>query len=342
MKQAISLVKRIALIMILLSPFFLPKESYGNNENLFERPDSTGIKTEVTIGIYVVDIEYIDNLKQNFTADFLLTAQWKDKRLSGEKRKINIEKIWSPNINILNGRNLSTMYPENVDVDEDGNVMYRQRYYGNLTCLLDLKNFPFDDQVLPISLVTLGYRPEQIELIFQDDNSGSAPRFSNSDWEIGKGVGSIGEYIASSSGKNSIEYILPAAHFKFEAKRHIFYYIWKVVLPLFIIVLMSWAIFYIDPTMVAPQLGLAATSILTLIAFLFSLGRILPPIAYLTKIDYFVYGSLSLVFLAFGEAVLTIHLGSNGKIENAKWMDRKARIIFPLAYLLILITFFIV
>jgi hypothetical protein len=47
--------------------------------------------------------------------------------------------------------------------------------------------------------------------------------------------------------------------------------------------MMSWAVFYFEPDQIAPQIGLAATSILTLIAFLFSLGKILSPIVYLTK-----------------------------------------------------------
>ena len=77
------------------------------------------------------------------------------------------------------------------------------------------------------------------------------------------------------------------------------------------------------------------------VAFLFSLGRILPPIAYLTKIDYFVYSSLAMVFLAFGEAVLTMHLGGTGKLEKAKRIDKLSRFAFPMVYLLIIITFFI-
>jgi hypothetical protein len=134
---------------------------------------------------------------------------------------------------------------------------------------------------------------------------------------------------------------LPMVTFEFEAKRHVFYYVWKVIIPLMVIVMMSWAIFYIEPTQVAPQIGLAATSILTLIAFLFSLGKILPPIAYLTKIDFFVYGSLALVFLAFAEAMITINLAGNNKLHQAKQVDRMSRWVFPIVFILILVLVYI-
>lgn len=310
------------------------------NQNLSTRPAQEKGPTKVNILVYVIDIENIDNLRQHFIADFMLLVKWKDERLKGEKRTADLEDIWWPNTDILNGRDLSKLLPKRVEIDEEGNVLYRQRYYGNLACPLDLKEFPFDKQQLPISIITYGNSPETIELIFNHAGSGSVESFSNADWSIAKGAGNISVFKAYSSDQSPVEYRIPIAHFQFEAKRHVFYYIWKVIIPLLVIVMMSWAIFYIEPDQVAPQLGLAATSILTLIAFLFSLGKILPPIAYLTKIDFFVYTSLALVFLAFAEAVITIKLCGSGKFLQAKKIDRFSRWFFPMLFLLILVLFY--
>lgn len=323
------------IFLLMLSSSLFSQES-----SLSTRPGPEEVPTPVSIAIYVIDIEYIDNLRQNFTADFLVLVRWKDERLAGRKRTIDLNEIWWPNANVLNGRDLSTLLPKRVEVEEDGSVLYRQRYYGHLAAPLDLRKFPFDEQVLPISIITFGNTPDTIELTFVHDGSGSIDDFSNSDWEISKGVGNVDIFRAFSSGKSKKEFKLPIAHFKFEAKRHVFYYIWKVIVPLLVIVMMSWAVFYFDPIeQVAPQIGLGATSILTLIAFLFSLGKILPPIAYLTKIDFFVYTSLSLVFLAFSEAVVTIKLAGSGRITLAKRIDRISRWAFPLLFILILILF---
>ncbi|MFV2073735.1 MAG: hypothetical protein ACC742_13935, partial [Thermoanaerobaculales bacterium] len=44
-----------------------------------------------------------------------------------------------------------------------------------------------------------------------------------------------------------------------------------------IIVFMSWVVFWIDPRHVGPRISVAVTSMLTLIAYRFLLGQLLPP-----------------------------------------------------------------
>jgi len=314
-------------------------EVLGMEETLNTRPNENGAPTIVSIGIYVVDIETIDNVHQHFVADFMLLVRWKDDRLKGESRTVEIDDIWWPNIAVLNGRDLSMELPHRAEIDEEGNVLYRQRYYGNMAALFDLKKFPFDTQTLPFKVLTLGHDSTQIAIQFAANESGSMETFSNSDWHIEKGNGMSGLFKTRSLTKGEIA--LPMITLEFKAERHVFYYVWKVIIPLMVIVMMSWAIFYIEPTLAAPQIGLAATSILTLIAFLFSLGKILPPIAYLTKIDFFVYSSLALVFMAFAEAMITINLAGMNRTPDAKRMDRISRWLFPAVFLLILVLVFI-
>jgi len=98
---------------------------------------------------------------------------------------------------------------------------------------------------------------------------------------------------------------------------------------------MSWAVFWIDPGMVGVQIGLASTSILTLIAFLFSLNAILPPLSYMTRMDIFLFASLALVFVAFVEAVATAMLKASNRESLSLSIDRWARVIFPAAFGLI-------
>ena len=73
------------LFFIFLS-FFHGLSGQEEEINLSQRPNSNAGPTHVQISVYVIDIENIDNLKQNFTADFMLFVQWKDSRLAGEAR----------------------------------------------------------------------------------------------------------------------------------------------------------------------------------------------------------------------------------------------------------------
>jgi hypothetical protein len=111
------------------------------------------------------------------------------------------------------------------------------------------------------------------------------------------------------------------------------YYAWKLGFPLVLIVLMAYGVYFIPATAVAQQVGLGMTSMLTLIAYMLSLGGSLPRIAYLTRADRFFMGSALLVFLGLAKAVLTIALGQGGEHPLIARVNRWGRWLYPLAVL---------
>jgi len=89
------------------------------------------------------------------------------------------------------------------------------------------------------------------------------------------------------------------------------------------------------------QIGVATSSMLTLIAYRFILGNLLPRISYLTELDYFILGSTILVFLALIEVVIASSLANAGRGERARRLDGGARLAFPLSYALLVIVVFV-
>ena len=83
---------------------------------------------------------------------------------------------------------------------------------------------------------------------------------------------------------------------------------------------------------------MSTSAVLTLIAFLFSLGQILPRLSYLTRADRFVLGSVLLVFTAFGEALVTTSLANRGREELALKIDRISRFVFPAAFAVVVLV----
>lgn len=60
-----------------------------------------------------------------------------------------------------------------------------------------------------------------------------------------------------------------------------------LLLPILLIVMMSWTVFWVDPIKYDSQLIISATSMLSLVAFLFTLSNQIPEIGYLTSMDLF-------------------------------------------------------
>ena len=129
---------------------------------------------------------------------------------------------------------------------------------------------------------------------------------------------------------------------EYNADRNSGYYIWKVIFPMFLIVFMSFSVFWIPPREIGTQVGLSVTSMLTLIAYRFAIGSIIPNVDYLTRFDKFVFGSTLLIFMALVESVTTGSLSVNGRVELAERIDFYSRFVFPSAFIIIVIYSFLV
>ncbi|HWY51785.1 MAG TPA: hypothetical protein VNW72_09900 [Chthoniobacterales bacterium] len=302
---------------------------------VIDRPGSGNSPTQVSVGIWVVDISNIDSAQQHFTADIAVVLQWKDARLAHTGTGVAhyaLDQIWTPRVAIANETSsVSRKFPESVEVEPDGTVIYRQRYAGSFTQSLRLQSFPFDRQAFHFHLVAIRYRPNEVVFV-PDENwirdglqqaAGISPSITLPDWTVEKWDAKARVY-ALTPGMQYSGYA-----FEFTASRNVAYYIWKVILPLVLIVMMSWSVFWIDPVNASSQISVAVTSMLTLIAYRFTVDSQLPRLAYMTRLDVFFLVSTLLVFFSLIEVVATIILDNTQKKKRAQRIDFYCRVIFP-------------
>jgi len=304
------------------------------------RPAPDDGPTGVRLHLFVVAIDGIYDTDQSFRADFFIRARWTDRRLAGlasERGLTSCEfrtsDIWNPDLTIFNRREAGLQLAPAVRVDDSGGADVLRRFQGSLRSPLNLRDFPLDRQALPITLVSLAYDRSELTLNLMDRNIESETGTELPGWRTIDSRHELGviELAGSEGGREErsrLDYIVTV-------EREFGYYLWRAIAPLTFIVLMSWAVFWIEPENAGIQIALASTSILTLIAFLFSLNSLLPPISYLTRMDFFLFGSLVLVFIAFAESIVTATLARDGRTELSLRLDRGARFLFPLAFLLI-------
>ena len=301
-----------------------------------ERPEKWKGPTKVNFFIFVIDIDKIDGSAQRFSANFHINLSWKDKRMAKKTDSIRIiplEKIWSPRIVLINqGGTVWESLPKVVDVTPDGTVTYRQRYVGSLSQPLMLSKFPMDEHRFTIQLAGSGHGTDALEFIPHVEHGfigGSiSEKLSLSDWEIVN-------FEASQSPYEPVAGIsVPGFAFEFTAKRHFLYYLWQIILPLSLIVMMSLAVLWIDRGNTGTQIGLATSAMLALITYRFILARLLPVLPYMTRMDYFTLGSTLLVFLTLIEVIVTATLsrGNNDRLVNN--IDKFFRFAFPTFFFL--------
>lgn len=121
----------------------------------------------------------------------------------------------------------------------------------------------------------------------------------------------------------------------FMADRRLQHYIAKVIVPLLLIIMMSWAAFWLHTSLSASQISIAVTSMLTLIAYRSAVGSETPKLPYLTNMDVFILASSILVLLTLIEVIVTTTRASAKRGDLAERITFHSRYLFPLATALV-------
>lgn len=312
------------------------------------RPNAEAGPTKVSVAMWLVDIDSIDSAAQNFTVNLFIALRWKDPRLrhreSGPKR-YELTQIWNPRILIANEIGIVRRgLPDIAEVEPDGTVVYRQRFVGPFSQPLKLGDFPFDRHVFRLHAVSPGNRPDEVQFVPDEpwvsrglrQAAGIADDISLPDWKIeGWEAKSLPYTVAP--GAETAGYA-----FEFTAKRDSEHYVWKVILPLILIAMMSWTVFWIDPVNPGTQIGVATTSMLTLIAYRFAVDLQVPRLPYMTRLDKFILANTVLVFFSLVHVILTSGLVRLQRGDLAKRFDRYSRVVFPLALAVVVGLFLMV
>jgi hypothetical protein len=334
------------LILCMASTGAAAELTTGSME-IFGRPGPETEPTKVEVVMALLDIDDINSATQTFHASVFIGLTWKDLRLvhaSKGPTKYSLNSIWNPNLQILNeGSRIRKTFPEIATVQPDGTVNYKQRYIGGFSQPLQLDDFPFDQHTFRLQLIAPGYTPRDVQFApnkeFVDRGLPYAVRLSEDislpDWKIL-------QFKAENASYQLVEgYKIAGYAFEFKAERLVEYYVQKVIIPLLFIVMMSWVVFWIDPENSGTQIGVATTSMLTLIAYRFAIGTHIPKVPYTTRLDDFIFTSTLIVFLALVQVVVTSMLAQSNKKVAARRVDKISRIVFPVlfftsAYLILL------
>jgi len=294
-------------------------------------PAQSQATPQVRVFLYLGDLVEITGSDQSFVADVFMVARWNDPTLAGDYegiRTLDLEEVWHPILVVVNERATNRSLPEVVNVDPDGNVQYTVRLMGSFSATMDLEDFPLDRQEFNIWVIAPVLGGNRIELI--PDTTASVLRneqLSISDWTLGEPELVTKEFLATPQAGP-----LQGVALVIEARRKRGYYVIQVLIPLVAIVLMAWTVFWIDPSVVATRVGVVVSTMLTLIAYRFMLGNLVPKLSYLTRLDYFMLGTTSIVVLTLFVMAGASYLRSQGQEDVVNRIDRVGRVAFPVVF----------
>jgi hypothetical protein len=291
--------------------FFLSQPVYAETTDK-QKPD------KVFVGIYLNNVSSI-NLSENvFMADFYLWFRWKGdidptKTLeftnSYEKWAFNLTPAYETYKNIGGGWKYQVL-----------------RVEGKFNYKFDLHSYPMDTQYLGIELEDGSRNSRDLIFVPDEKESGYNKKLIIPGWEIIKQEVTAFEYdYGTSFGQpdlmlNKEKY--NRFRFVLSIERPHALFLFKTLLPIVIVLISVFTIFFIKPAYFEVRSGIAITSLLSAVALQITASADLPAVGYMVLIDKIYNLSYLVTLLALVETVICINYKDHGKLEKAARLDR--------------------
>ena len=202
---------------------------------------------------WIGDVTRIDSAAQAFDASIVVVLRWRDPKLAHDgpgAKQFALDDIWHPGLVIANETGeASRSLPEAADVAPDGTAVYRQRIVGTFSQALNLRSFPFDEDTFRIQFVAPSHGPEAIRFVADEravalglEHGVQLGRtLTLQDWRVTTPTSNVQPFHPTP------HLALAGFNVEFRAARQTHHFVIKVIIPLILIVAMSWSVFWIEP-----------------------------------------------------------------------------------------------
>jgi hypothetical protein len=304
----------------------------------------------VRAGFYLEGIDSIDEEAETFEFTGVLTLTWKDERQAfdpdeaGVKEKIyqgdyqfnELAPAWFPQVMLVNRAGLFETSATILRVEPDGTNTLRQTVDAIAKTTLDMRKVPFDSQSLDAVFEVFGFDRSEVQLVA--DGSPDRADYAGirvPQWKLGSFTSSaIDAATPHDTSETGLSEPVASSRLVLTAnvERKPLFLVRLIVMPLMLIVLLSWSIFWMDRSSLGDRINLSFVGILTVVAYQIVVGDIMPRISYPTLLNTFLDISFYMMCAA---AVVNLVVGAAdmaGKVRRGERIDHRCRIIFPATY----------
>eukprot|EP00747_Dinoflagellata_sp_TGD_P193428 gnl/TRDRNA2_/TRDRNA2_59573_c0_seq1.p1 gnl/TRDRNA2_/TRDRNA2_59573_c0~~gnl/TRDRNA2_/TRDRNA2_59573_c0_seq1.p1 ORF type:complete len:450 (+),score=80.16 gnl/TRDRNA2_/TRDRNA2_59573_c0_seq1:33-1382(+) len=249
------------------------------------RPNAGGEPDVVTFGIFVKDFYGMDLKSSTWNGDLVLTLMWHDDRNmhlvppGSDEVTLDVETankvMWLPDMMVSNRarggiESISTAF----SVRNDGTVLKVERVSAELQSAFQLAAFPFDKQTLRATLASSKYMVE--DLVLQPTNDTNIFGI-NSETFDGKDI-SLKSYELNERKDHSGSLSKSRGEILVHVSRDPEPYLIGILWPQFVMVMISWTVFWLplQPPFAMPRVATALIAFLTLMTLSLRTSAMLP------------------------------------------------------------------
>ena len=284
----------------------------------------------VFVGVDFFRINDVDTKNMNFDADLFMWFKWK-------RDNVDIEEI-----EVINGifaeTNVTDKLKENLKETRDYNYA-AFRVKGTYLTPYNLREFPFDTQILPLTIAHRNRNATHIMLVLDSRHMTNKPitEIYPQEWIYQGREDYSGTYVYDSTfgdpdyrlgtGLKS-KVIFSVIKININLKRILQPYILTLFLPLVIMLIITLFVFLVPISEFAERLSLAMTALLSILVFHMTQSESLPNVGYIIIGDlYFILAYVFMFILICNIVLVNLYLSSE-KEEIAEKLEKRFSIIF--------------
>jgi len=328
------------------------ERAHADAKNLDLPPGARPV--EVRASFHLLDLQRIDDEAETFEFSGMLTLVWKDVRQAfdpvkegiseklfhGEYQFNELSPSWYPQVILANASQIPETQGVLLRVSPDGTCTLIQDLHAIAREELNLRRYPFDRQHLEAVFQVLGFNHGEVRLTGESQPvTAETERISVPQWRLDSVGGSLTDLGAPYLGKDRQASALIVS---FTVDRQSFFVVRLVLIPLLIIVGLSWCVFWMDRASLADRMSVSFVGLLTAVAYQAMLSDFMPHISYVTFVNSFISLSFLLMSATAGINLVVCLCDRHGHFEKGDVIDRRCRWIFPITHVsLILIAYLV-
>ena len=303
---------------------------------------------EVIASFELRDIDHIDDEAETIEFTGVMKLSWHDPRQAfdpvaeGTNEKMyqgdfqfnEMFSGWYPQLILVNQSGMCEKHGVLLRVLSDGSLSLYETINAAAKIDLDLRSYPIDQQRLKAVFHVLGFDDTEIALKlepgYNDGNLKIDETFKMPQWQL-KGIkSSIGTRDTPLIGEGAVTSTFTVA---IDLQRNSFFILRLVIIPLIVIVILSWSVFWMPKSSLGDRISVSFIGILTAVTYQVILSEILPRISYVTLIND---GFLGVSFLIMSMTIFVNlrvgYLDRLGRHEAGDRLDHICKRLFPIIY----------
>ena len=338
--------RRITALLFLLAASAAAAASAPSPVPLLTPPPSNG-PVAVRTGFQLLDIVAIDDLTETFEFSGILSVEWQDPRqafdpaaegvtekfYTGNFQFNEISPSWYPEISLLNSVGAFAKGEPLLRVRPDGTCTLVTPVNATAKSELKLRHYPFDRQNLRLFFGIPGYTDREVVMQTLPLAARPEAEIRVPQWSLAKTRSLTETLLPTAPGHAGDTSVFV---YEMEVRRQGSFVMRLVVGPLFLVVVLSWSVFWMDRASLGDRMSVSFVGLLTAVAYQIVLGDILPHISYLTPVNVFVNLSFMVMCASIVVNLVVGELNREGRSAEADALDNRCKTIFPAVYLLLI------